>query len=82
MAPLSRPLQEMPDYVREALAARGLMGAYEARPPYQRNDYLGWIAWAKREDTRRRRLEQMLEELEAGGVYMKMKWRSGGRVRD
>ena len=82
MAPLSRPLQEMPDYVREALRARGLMGAYEARPPYQRNDYLGWIARAKREETRHRRLEQMLEELEAGGVYMKMKWRLGSRVRD
>ena len=41
MAPLSRPLQKMPDFVREALRARGLMGAYEARPPYQRNDYLG-----------------------------------------
>ena len=75
MAPLSRPLQEMPDFVREALTARGLMEAYEARPPYQRNDYLGWIARAKREDTRRRRLLQMLEELEAGGVYMRMAWR-------
>ena len=41
MAPLSRLLQQMPDYVREALRARGLMEAYEARPPYQRNDYLG-----------------------------------------
>ena len=78
MATLSRPLQEMPDFVREALTARGLMEAYEARPPYQRNDYLGWIARAKREDTRRRRLLQMLDELEAGGVYMKMAWRSGG----
>ena len=77
MAPLSRPLQEMPDFVREALTARGLMDAYEARPPYQRNDYLGWIARAKREDTRRRRLLQMLDELEAGDVYMKMAWRPG-----
>ncbi len=78
MAPLKRPLQQMPDYVREALAARGLTAAYEARPPYQRNDYLGWIARAKREETRRRRLLQMLDELEAGGVYMKMAWRPGG----
>ena len=77
MVPLSRPLQVMPDYVREALTARGLMEAYEARPPYQRNDYLGWIARAKREDTRRRRLLQMLDELESGGVYMKMAWRPG-----
>ena len=81
MAPLSRPLQEMPDFVREALNARGLMKAYEARPPYQRNDYLGWIARAKREDTRRRRLLQMLDELEVGGVYMKMTWSPRGTRR-
>ena len=45
---------------------------YEARPFYQRNDYLAWIARAKREETRERRLAQMLDELEQGGVYMKM----------
>ena len=80
MAPLRRPLQEMPDFVREALTSLGLMEAYEARPPYQRNDYLGWIARAKREDTRRRRLAQMLDELEAGGAYMKMVWRPGASI--
>ncbi len=51
------------------------MQAYEDRPPYQRNDYLAWIARAKREDTRRKRLNQMLDELEAGDRYMKMSWR-------
>ena len=35
MAPLSRPLQEMPDFVRDALMARGLMEAYEAVPTSQ-----------------------------------------------
>ena len=50
------------------------MGAYEARPWYQRNDYLGWIARAKRPETREKRLSQMLEELRAGNVYMKMAW--------
>ncbi len=77
MPPLRRTLHKMPDSVREALTERGMMEAYEARPPYQRNDYLGWIARAKRDDTRRRRLAQMLDELEAGGVYMKMAWRTG-----
>ncbi len=52
------------------------MSAYQARPPYQRNDYVGWITRAKRDDTRSRRLEQMLTELEAGNRYMKMRWRS------
>ena len=45
---------------------------YEARPFYQRNDYLAWIARAKRAETRARRLAQMLDELEEGGVYMRM----------
>lgn len=62
----------MPDDVRAALVARGALDDYHSRPAYQRNDYLGWIAGAKRADTRRRRIEQMLEELERGGVYMKM----------
>ena len=64
----------MPDFFREALEARGLMDAYLARPPYQRNDYIGWVMRAKLEATRQKRLNQTLDELERGGVYMKMKW--------
>ena len=62
----------MPEFVRQALAARGLMAAYRARPAYQRNDYLAWIHRAKLPVTRDRRLRQMLDELERGGVYMHM----------
>jgi uncharacterized protein YdeI (YjbR/CyaY-like superfamily) len=72
---LSRSLEPMPPRVRAALRARGLVAAYRARPPYQRNDYLRWIKRARRDDTRARRLAQMLEELLAGGIYMKMAWR-------
>ena len=78
MSPVLRPLrkrEDMPDFVREALDERGLRPAYDARPPYQRNDYLGWIAQARREETRAKRLAQMLDELERGGVYMNMAWR-------
>ena len=75
---LKRPRQPMPDFVADALRERGLEERYAERPPYQRNDYLGWINRAKRPETKLRRLEQMLDELEAGGVYMRMKW-SGGR---
>ena len=64
----------MPGYIREVLEARGLMDTYRARPPYQQNDYIGWITRAKREETRQKRLNQMLDELEKGNVYMKMKW--------
>lgn len=63
----------MPDFVRDALGERGLMGAYRERPAYQQNDYIGWINRAKRQETKARRLRQMLDELEAGGVYMKMR---------
>lgn len=69
---LSRELQPMPDDVRLALEQRDLRDAYDARPAYQRNDYLAWIARAKREATRTKRLEQMLDELARGGVYMNM----------
>ncbi|MEW9806448.1 YdeI/OmpD-associated family protein [Mesorhizobium sp. ZMM04-5] len=75
MTGLRRALHPMPDAVRAALKARGLTAAYEARPPYQQNDYLGWMAAAKREATREKRLAQMLRELERGGVYMNMAWR-------
>jgi uncharacterized protein YdeI (YjbR/CyaY-like superfamily) len=62
----------MPADVRASLVDRGVLDDYRSRPAYQRNDYLGWIAGAKRPETRRRRIEQMLDELERGGVYMKM----------
>lgn len=62
----------MPDDVRAELDERGLMNAYDERPAYQRNDYLGWIGRAKRLETRAQRISQMLDELESGGVYMKM----------
>ena len=67
-----RPVLEMPAHVRLALKKRGLLGDYSARPHYQRNDYLSWIGRAKREETRRKRLNQMLDELELGGIYMGM----------
>ena len=69
-----RPRYPMPDFFRDAINARGLMDAYLARPDYQRNDYIGWINRAKLETTKQKRLDQMLNELERGGVYMKMKW--------
>ena len=78
----SRPRHPLPAFVREALAERGLADAYATRPPYQRNDYIGWIAGAKQAATRRRRLDQMLAELGAGDRYMKMPWRPGRRRDD
>ncbi len=74
---LTRALNPMPPEVAAALGARGLRVAYDARPPYQRNDYLGWIGRARRPETRAKRLAQMCDELRDGDRYMKMAWRSG-----
>lgn len=69
---MKRPQNPMPDFVTQALETSGLMADYQARPPYQQNDYIGWINSAKLQSTKEKRLKQMLEELEKGGVYMKM----------
>lgn len=77
MSPVLRPLrkrEDMPDFVRHALDERGLREKYDARPPYQRNDYLIWISKVKRDETKQKHLAQMLDELESGGVYMGMQW--------
>jgi uncharacterized protein YdeI (YjbR/CyaY-like superfamily) len=72
---LSRPIHPMPDFVLEALTERGLVAAYQQRPAYQQNDYVGWINRAKRFETKLKRLEQMLYELERGDLYMKMEYK-------
>lgn len=72
---LTRPRHRMPADLRKALVTLGLLSAYRARPPYQRNDYLGWIARAKRPETREKRLRQMVRELRSGDRYMNMPWR-------
>lgn len=71
---MRRQIHPIPDEVLAALEARGIMAAYRSRPPYQQNDYIGWIVRAKLPATRAKRLAQMLDELESGGVYMHMKW--------
>jgi uncharacterized protein YdeI (YjbR/CyaY-like superfamily) len=76
---LKRAINPMPEFVRKALNEHALMRAYLARPPYQQNDYLGWIARAKLEATKLKRLNQMLDELESGRLYMKMAWKPGVR---
>lgn len=76
---LKRPKYRMPAYVTEAISESGVEDAYDGRPAYQRNDYIRWIDFAKREETRRKRLAQMLDELGRGDVYMKMAWKPGRR---
>lgn len=69
---LKRQRNPMPDFVKTALEERDLMNAFNERPAYQQNDYIGWISRAKRQETKLKRLQQMLDELKQGGVYMNM----------
>lgn len=71
----------MPAELQAALDEAGLAEAYTSRPPYQRNDYIGWIGRAKLPATRAKRLRQMLDELRRGDVYMNMAWRPGQTKR-
>jgi uncharacterized protein YdeI (YjbR/CyaY-like superfamily) len=71
-AGLTRGIHPLPVYIDEALRAKDLVEAYRVRPAYQKNDYVGWITRARREETRQKRLDQMLRELAAGDKYMKM----------
>ena len=73
---LKRTRYKMPDFIRDVLNERGLMDAYRARPAYQQNDYIGsrCVTRAKLEATKQKQLNQMLDELKKGSVYMKMKW--------
>ena len=72
---LKRTKHPMPDFIRDALNERGLMDAYHSRPPYQQNDYMGWVSRAKQESTKQKRLDQMLDELGGGKLYMNMAWK-------
>ena len=69
---MKRPRYPMPDYIKKALEENSLMDAYKDRPAYQQNDYIGWIDRAIKPETILKRLNQMLDELKRGGVYMKM----------
>ena len=80
-APPRRERHIVPDFVLAGLKRSKLLDAYESRPPYQQNDYVGWITSAKQPATQQRRLEQMLDELRSGDRYMKMPYKltSGGK---
>jgi len=73
---LKRKINPMPEDIEERLIRENLMDAYRRRPPYQQNDYLGWILKARRPETREKRIAQMLTELYRGEKYMGMDYRA------
>ncbi|HUQ02431.1 MAG TPA: YdeI/OmpD-associated family protein [Kofleriaceae bacterium] len=68
------PVPPMPGFVRSALEARNLTDAFQARPKYQQDGYLVWIHEAKLNDLKRKRMTQMLDELEKGDVFKAEPW--------
>ena len=72
---LKRDVNPMPKDIRTRLVRHGLLDLYKARPPYQQNDYLGWISRAKLDETKEKRINQMIEELKQDDRYIKMKCR-------
>ena len=69
---MKRQVYEIPDFIIAALDDSKLWERYRLRPPYQQNDYIGWITRGKRAETRQKRLKQMLDELGSGQGYMGM----------
>lgn len=66
--------QPMPGNVRGALAKAKLLDAFRARPDYQQNAYLKSIATAAGPAAKQQRLDEMLAELEKGGVFQGEPW--------
>jgi hypothetical protein len=57
---------EVPAPFREALERHGMLAAFERLSFTHRREYCRWIAGAKREETRRKRLEQAVALLRKG----------------
>ena len=61
---LKPPSFEMPREFKDGLAANKKAGAFfETLPPSQKRQFIGWIASAKRQETRNKRLQKALELL-------------------
>ena len=72
---LKREKYQMLELVRLAIAKEDLNVEYLSRPPYQQNDYLGWITSAEKMKTKLKRLNQMIEELKLGDKYMNIDYK-------
>lgn len=56
-----RPAELPPEYDERLRADAGAWADFSARPPWYRRAVVHWVTSAKREETRRRRLEQLVE---------------------
>jgi len=76
---IKRPKPAMPGFVKKALQKRDLLKAYEKRPDYQQDHYLEWITEVKSQEIISQRLNQMLDELEQGNIFMQEEYRPPGK---
>lgn len=76
MSALKRSLQQMPEFVVNALNEQNLTKSYLLRMAYQRNKYIGWINRTKREATKLKKPNQMLGELCDGEKNMGMEYKA------
>ena len=72
---LKRPKPAMPGFVKKALQKRDLLKAYEKRPDYQQDGYLEWINEVKNQEIITQRLNQMLDELGQGNIFMQEEYK-------
>lgn len=75
-AAIPRQEKQLPADLKALLIQEGQLENYEARPRYQRTDYITWIERAARTETREKRITQMLEELRGGDAYMGMNYKA------
>ncbi|HLO96924.1 MAG TPA: YdeI/OmpD-associated family protein [Burkholderiaceae bacterium] len=62
-----RPLPDMPPALKQALSAvPTALAFFDGLPPGHRREYIDWIAEAKREETREKRIAQAVEWLSEG----------------
>src|SRR4051812_43556158 len=66
--------QPMPGQVKGALAKRNLLDTYIARPQYQKDDYLKWVAAAAGPTEKQKRIDQLVDEIEKGNVFKGEPW--------
>jgi hypothetical protein len=63
---------DVPEMYKEILEDRGVLELYENRPYYQQKGWIQWIDEAKRLETRQKRVNEMVRELDEG-TYMPSK---------
>lgn len=62
---------ELPEDIKRALETNHVRADFDARPAHQKSEYIAWITRAKEPNLRAKRLKQMLQELDHGGVFMR-----------